>query len=220
MLFGGIQKTSLVDYPELIADVVFAKGCNLRCPYCHNSHVLSSKSPAISEQEILSMLDGRQKFIDAVVVSGGEPTLWGDELVSFIAKVKVLGYLVKLDTNGTAPELIQALITGKLVDYVAMDIKAPLEKYEQVARVPVDVSLITKSIDIVSGSGIPHEYRITVCKELHDRADVAAALRLVPNGSVAYLQNFCDRDTVLVGKGKLSPVDFLDEFTGPKVHVR
>ena len=131
MLFGGFLKNSFIDFPGKISCVVFTYGCNLKCPYCHNPDLIrfkQGKSPEISEYSVLSFLEQRMGLIDGVVITGGEPTLQG-ELAYFAKKVKLLGYSVKMDTNGTRPDILANLIESDLVDYVAMDIKAPFEKY-------------------------------------------------------------------------------------------
>ncbi|TSA55631.1 anaerobic ribonucleoside-triphosphate reductase activating protein, partial [bacterium] len=133
MLFGGLQKTTLVDYPGKVAATIFTTGCNFRCPYCHNPELvlpeLIKKQPKITEKEILDFLKERQKLLEGVCITGGEPTIQSD-LIDFIKKVKDLGFLVKLDTNGSCSDVLNSLIERELIDYVAMDIKAPKQKYE------------------------------------------------------------------------------------------
>jgi pyruvate formate lyase activating enzyme len=150
MIIGGFQKVSLIDYPEKIAAVVFTQGCNFRCGYCHNPELIDGglASPPYSSDKILDFLKTRIGKLDGVVITGGEPTLQKD-LVDFIQKIKNLGFLVKLDTNGTHPEVVEELLERNLVDYIAMDIKAPFEKYEEITRVKVDIEKIKKSISIV-----------------------------------------------------------------------
>jgi pyruvate formate lyase activating enzyme len=149
MKIAGVVKCSFVDYPGKIAAVVFTPGCNLRCFFCHNKQLIGAAAPCpATQQEVLAWLKTRRGLIDAVVVSGGEPTLQLD-LVGFIAKVHALGYFVKLDSNGTRPNVLASLIDAGLVDYVAMDIKAPHEKYEAICGVPVDLGSVTDSIALL-----------------------------------------------------------------------
>ena len=133
MLFGGLQKTTLVDYPGKVAATIFTTGCNFRCPYCHNPELvlpeLIKKQPKITEKEILDFLKERQKLLEGICITGGEPAIQPD-LIDFVKKVKDLGFLIKIDTNGSCPDVLNNLIEEKLIDYVAMDIKAPKEKYE------------------------------------------------------------------------------------------
>ncbi|OQX50761.1 MAG: anaerobic ribonucleoside-triphosphate reductase activating protein [Candidatus Cloacimonas sp. 4484_209] len=133
MKIGGFQKVSLIDYPGKICAIVFTRGCNFRCPYCHNPELVlpENYSPLIPEEEIFSFLEKRRGKLDAVEITGGEPTLQED-LTEFIRKIKEMGFLVKLDTNGSFPSVLEKVIYSGLVDYIAMDVKAPLEKYRQV----------------------------------------------------------------------------------------
>ena len=151
MLFGGLQRTTLVDYPGKVAATIFTAGCNFRCPYCHNPELvlpeLIKKQPKITEKEILEFLEERQKLLEGVCITGGEPTIQSD-LIDFIKKVKDLGFLVKLDTNGSCPNVLNSLIEGKLIDYIAMDIKAPKQKYELFIEDENIVDNIDKSIEL------------------------------------------------------------------------
>jgi len=167
----GLQKTSLIDYPPYTACVVFLGGCNFRCGFCHNPELVLNfdKVKDIKVEKVLKHLKSKKKWIDGVCITGGEPTLYPD-LYKFIYELKKEGFLVKLDTNGTNPETLKYLIGNKLIDYIAMDIKAPLEKYEKVAGINVDKEAIQKSVDIIRNSGIQYEFRTTavpglLCKE-------------------------------------------------------
>lgn len=175
MLFGGLQKTTLVDYPGKIAATVFTVGCNFRCPYCHNPELvlppLIQTQPKLTEEEILDFLTGKKEFLEAVCITGGEPTLNSD-LGDFIKKVKAMGYLVKLDTNGSKPEVLKDLIENGLIDYVAMDIKAPLEKYQLLTLGEVPVSKIQESVDILRQGKVDYEFRTTVAPMLLDETDI------------------------------------------------
>ena len=165
MEIGGIVRNSFVDYPGVLCAVVFTTGCNYNCWYCHNSHILHKKGE-IREEDVLSFLKERKKFLDGVVVSGGEPTLQKD-LEDFIRKVKELGYKVKLDTNGSNFEVLKGLVSKKLVDYVAMDIKAPLNKYEMVTGVTRTLKDEQKSIEFLLTSKVDYEFRTTYSPDLN-----------------------------------------------------
>ena len=173
MKIGGFQKFSLIDYPGKISAVIFTQGCNFRCPYCHNPELVL---PELFEKEmlfdeILDFLKLRKEKLDGVVITGGEPTLQRD-LAAVIRKIKDLGYSVKLDTNGTNPEILKDLLEAKLLDYVAMDIKAPFEKYGELAGVEVGIDKIKQSVRQIMISGIDYEFRTTVVKYLLTDRDV------------------------------------------------
>ena len=165
MVFGGFEKCTLIDYPGKVACMVYTIGCNLRCPYCHNPELVDETvETKISEAQILGFLDRRTKMLDGVVITGGEPTMHGSELIEFMKKVKKKGFLVKLDSNGTNPGVLKEAITKGLVDFIAMDIKSPLSKYSQTVARPVDVVAIRESIALIMKSGIDYEFRTTVIK--------------------------------------------------------
>lgn len=169
MKIAGLQKNSMVDYPGKLAAVVFTQGCNMNCGYCHNRCLIGSeqKHEVIDEEYVLSFLQKRRGLLDGVVVSGGEPTLQKD-LEGFLARVRGMGYQLKLDTNGTHPELLRQIIDHDLVDYVAMDIKAPLCKYRQVCCSPVDTRKLCESITILKAGRVDYEFRTTYTPELND----------------------------------------------------
>ncbi len=162
MFIGGLQKSSLIDYPEKISAIIFTQGCNFRCPYCHNPELIEKNCSPIPPPTlrwrdgvggIIEFLKSRIGKLDGVVITGGEPTLHKD-LPEFISKIKTLGFAVKLDTNGTNPQMLQELIDKKLIDYVAMDIKAPLDKYCDVVCANVDTNKVQQSIDILKNSNV------------------------------------------------------------------
>lgn len=163
MLFKGLQKVSLIDYPHKICAVVFTGGCNFRCHYCHNPELVLDyqKLPDIPASQILTFLETRKRFLDALCISGGESTLQ-KELPNFIAQVKQLGFLIKLDTNGTNPAMLKEVIDRKLVDYIAMDIKTTPAKYSKIIGVETNISNLSASIELITGSGITYEFRTTV----------------------------------------------------------
>lgn len=165
MKIGGIQKLSLVDYPGKTSAAIFTIGCNMRCGYCHNPELVLPErySDAIPEEDILEFLARRVGKLEGVVVSGGEPTMHED-LPDFFVKLKELGFYTKLDSNGTHPKMMKDLLDRQLVDYVAMDIKGPLEKYQQIVAYPVDTEAVKESIELILGSSIDFEFRTTVVK--------------------------------------------------------
>ena len=212
----GIQKTSLVDYPPNIVSTIFLGYCNFRCPYCHNPDLVlkADETQNIMEGDILKFLEGKKIWLDGVCISGGEPTMHKD-LPGFLAKIKELGLKVKIDTNGSYPEVLKELIDKKLVDYVAMDIKAPLDKYEKVAKINVDVENIKKSADMVRNSGIDYEFRVTVLKELLEKDDLIKIGEWLKGSKKMFLQqlkhNVALIDKDLEGK-ESSSMDELHEF--------
>lgn len=188
MKFGGLQKLTLLDYPGKVACTVFAAGCNLRCPFCHNRLVVAGGGDVWSEEEVLAFLSKRVNVLEGVCVTGGEPLLQEDA-EEFLAKVKALGYKVKLDTNGTYPERLRSVVEKKLVDYVAMDVKNCRERYSATAGAAVDLFSVEQSIDFLRGGAVEHEFRTTVTRTFHTDSGLAqVARRLV--GSRWYLQQF------------------------------
>jgi len=190
MLIGGLQRFSLIDYPGKISAVVFTQGCNFRCPYCHNPELVSfNREGLIEENYILSFLEERRGKIDGVVLTGGEPTLQSD-LVDFLREIKNLGFLVKLDTNGSCPEIIEELLERKLLDYIAMDIKGSLENYSEITNVKVDIEKIKKSIDIIMHSGVSYEFRTTIVKSQLKRDDILKIGESIRSAELYVLQSF------------------------------
>lgn len=187
MNIGGFQPFTLSDYPGYCAAIVFTIGCNFCCEYCHNKTLLNDNAAQISETKIFEFLQDKHKKLDGLVISGGEPTLQHD-LQFFIQRVKELGFKVKLDTNGSRPEILETLITNKLVDYIAMDIKAPLHKYHKLADTPMNIAHIKHSINILTNSGIDHLFRTTWYKKLLTNSDVDAIKNLLPKNSTFVLQ--------------------------------
>ncbi|MDO4573389.1 MAG: anaerobic ribonucleoside-triphosphate reductase activating protein, partial [Clostridia bacterium] len=186
------QKTSFVDYPGQPAAVVFTPYCNFNCSYCHNAQILKQDAPLMDEAQVWAYLERRAGTLKALVISGGEPTLQ-QNLEAFAGRAKALGYLVKLDTNGTKPQVLRTLMKKGLLDYIAMDIKAPPEAYARVTRVEADMAAIRQSIALIRNSGLPHEFRTTFCPELSVE-EVAAAAALVQGAERYYLQQYRVRD--------------------------
>lgn len=218
MQIGGLQKTTLIDYPGKVACTVFLIGCNFRCPWCYSSELVlpekMKKQPRISEKEFFEFLKERRGLLEAVTICGGEPTL-NKNLSEFIKKIKKLGFLVKLDTNGSNPEMLKGLIKNKLIDYVAMDIKAPIgtkmqnakykpqndnsklkNKYEQVTGIKINLEKIKKSIDIIKNSGGDYEFRTTVVPTIHTKEDILQIVRDISPAKKYYLQNFRSEKTL------------------------
>lgn len=191
MRIANLQKTSFIDYPGKLAAIVFTQGCNFRCPYCHNPELVDPAQwrDVIALDAVLDFLESRRGKLEAVVITGGEPTLQKG-LAEFVAAVKQLGFLVKLDTNGTAPDLLASLIDRRLLDYVAMDIKAPLDRYELVTRCGVDLAAVAASIDLLLGGDVAYEFRTTLVEELLSVDDVLAIAQRIRGARLYALQNF------------------------------
>ena len=199
MQIHGLQKLTLLDYPGHMAATVFTGGCNFRCPYCHNSElVLRPESvPMIPEAEVFAFLKARAKMLEAVCVTGGEPTLQKD-LPEFLAKVRSLGYRDKLDSNGQAPSVLAGLLQNKLVDYVAMDIKNCRERYGETIGVPnFRTDAVEASVQLLMRSGIQYEFRTTVCKELHDTESIKRIGEWIAGARHYYLQPYRESDQVM-----------------------
>jgi len=179
MKIGGLVKFTLIDFPGKPAAIVFTQGCNFRCRYCHNPelvypHLFESSMP---EEEVWAFLKRRQGTLEGVVVSGGEPTLQED-LVRFMGDLKALGYKTKLDTNGTRPEVLRELIDKKLVDYIAMDLKAPFEKYVNITGVEANSAVLQQSMDLIRQSGLGYQFRTTYDKDVLTDDDIATLSQL------------------------------------------
>lgn len=198
MLIGGLQKLTLIDYPSKVSAIIFTIGCNFRCRYCYNTRLVDPKlfreEDVISEEEIFSFLKSRVDKLDAVVVTGGEPTLHKD-LDVFISKIKDMGFLVKLDSNGTNPDVLQSLIDRKLIDYIAMDIKNDFKNYEKIVNVKFDVSKIQKSIDVIINSGIDYEFRTTAAPGV-TKEDILNISEYIKGAKKYYLQVFQELDVI------------------------
>jgi len=197
MIIGGFQKFSLIDYPDKICAIVFTQGCNFRCPYCHNPELVDPKKFGIelNKDEILSFLDRRKGKLGAVTTTGGEPLLQSD-LSAFLSAIKGLGYLVKLDTNGSFPSRLKKIIELKSVDYLAMDIKTSLDKYHQVIKRKIDTRKILDSIRLIMDSGLDYEFRTTVVKALFEKDDFYKIGQLIKNARLYVLQTFVPSKTL------------------------
>lgn len=206
MRIAGLQKLTLLDFPGRTAATVFTPGCNFRCPFCHNAALVLDPSDTAGDtpiEEFFAFLDKRHGLLDGVCITGGEPLLQPD-LADFCTRIKREGFAVKLDTNGSFPEALRALVETELVDYVAMDVKNAPERYAETVGVPgFDAAPIGESIDYLLSGAVPYEFRTTVVRELHEPADLVALSHWIAGASAWHLQSFVDADTVLAGAGTL-----------------
>ncbi len=196
MLIHGLQKMTLLDFPGRVACTVFLGGCDLRCPYCHNAELIDGSAPAVMDDgELLAFLKKRAGLLDGVAVTGGEPLL--RDIAPLLRAVRALGYAVKLDTNGTHPARLRALLDEGLVDYVAMDVKNSPERYaETVGVAGLDLAPIRESAALLMEGRVDYEFRTTVCRELHDDDAIRGVGEFLTGARRLYLQPFADRDTV------------------------
>ena len=190
-IIGGIQKTSLVDFPQKVAAVVFTQGCNFRCGYCHNPSLVLNKKHLdnYKTEDFLEFLKTRLSKLDGVVISGGEPTLQSD-LYDFIKEIKQMKFNVKLDTNGTNPDVVEKLFNDNLLDYVAMDIKSPIEKYDLITCAKTNKDNILKSINLIKNSQVDYEFRTTVIKSQLSFEDFEKIGEMIRGAKRYYLQKF------------------------------
>ena len=196
MLIGGFQKMTMLDYPGKVAATIFTYGCNFRCPFCHNATLVIDEAQLFSEEEILAYLNKRKGILDGVCISGGEPLLQKD-IFEFIKKVRSLGLLVKLDTNGSYPEKLKEAIDSGLVDYVAMDIKTCRENYSKVADTGVKIEDIEKSVQLLLENKVDYEFRTTVVRELHTKEDFVKISSWIKGAKRYFLQSFKDSENLI-----------------------
>lgn len=191
MIISGLQKTTLIDYPGKIAAIIFTRGCNFRCGYCHNPELVDPEIyyPEIKSEEIFDFLEKRRNVLEGVVITGGEPLIHSD-IKDFIKKIKELDYAVKLDSNGSNPVLLQELINDNLIDYIAMDIKHLPQRYSEVTPSDPDIEKIKQSINIIKNSGLPYEFRTTVLPKYFQKDDFIAIGELLKGAKIYYLQQF------------------------------
>lgn len=195
MLVSGLQKLSLLDYPGKVACVVFTPGCNLRCGFCHNPEfvlpekLLSIKASFLEEREFFDFLKKRQGILDAVSICGGEPTMHQD-LPDFCRRIKELGFLVKLDTNGSHPEILAHLLEKNLIDYVAMDVKHIWSKYQEITGRDIEISKYQESIKLIIDSAPDYEFRTTVIDGVHSQEDILEIASYIQGAKAYYLQNY------------------------------
>lgn len=210
MLISGIQKMTLLDFPDRVACIIFTAGCNFRCGYCHNpefvlpEEIQKLKNSFIPEVVFFNFLETRRGFLEGVVVSGGEPTLQPD-LPEFLRKIKQLGFLVKLDTNGSNSAMVKKIIENKLVDYIAMDAKTGLVGYRDLVGVGIDTSSIAETAALLKAGDIDYEFRTTLVKELHTPEALETLKDLVKGGKKLYLQQFRPGHTLSPAFASLHP---------------
>ena len=212
MKFSGLQKISLIDYPNKIASVLFTPGCNLRCGFCHNWRiVMDPKPPFLHEAQALEILESRKKYVDAVVVTGGEPTMH-KELPKFLAKLKARGFTVKLDTNGFYPDVLEECLAN--VDYVAMDVKTCLDKYRLLGA--KDTAGLMRSVEMLKTGKGPYEFRTTTVPDIVTAEDVTCIGELIKGASTHAFQQFVPQDTLDKRFEGLKPyaAESITEFAG------
>ena len=214
MVICGFQKLTLLDFPGHVAATVFTGGCNLRCPFCHNATLVTdtAQTPILATDEVLAYLKKRQGILDGVCVTGGEPTLQV-VLPDFLRQLKQMGYAVKLDTNGTSPDVIRALIADNLVDYVAMDIKNCRERYGITAgKIPFDTAPIEESVKLLMSGSLPYEFRTTTVRGIHTQADFKAIGQWIAGAERYYLQGFVDSGSLIGGGFEAFTPDEMKQF--------
>ena len=213
MQIHGFNKTTLLDYPGLVAATVFTGGCNFRCPFCQNSDLVLDpmSQPLIPEEEVLNHLAKRKGITAGVCITGGEPTLQKD-LKEFIIKLRKQELKIKLDTNGYRPDILEELLREELLDYVAMDVKSSAEGYEKAAGVKIDMKLIKKSISLLINGNIPYEFRTTVVRELHGEEEMRGIADLIEGADRYFLQGYEDSDRVMCPGYTSYTKDELEKF--------
>ena len=219
MKISGLMKLTLLDYPGHVACTVFLAGCNFRCPFCHNGSLVRGGDTEISRDELKSFLKKRQGILDGVCITGGEPLLSPDAR-ELAEEIKSLGYLVKLDTNGSFPDRLAELIDKKLIDYVAMDIKSSPAEYAKTCGRDIDLDSVKRSIEIIKSSGIDHEFRTTVVKGLHNKEIIAECAALVGEGEKYFLQSYRESEDILApdGLSALSNEELAEILNAAKLH--
>lgn len=212
MIISGLQKLTLLDFPEHTACTVFTHGCNMRCPFCHNTPLVTgTPEDTIEEETFFSFLEKRKGLLDGVAITGGEPLLQKD-ITDFIKRIKETGFAVKLDTNGTYPEKLSELLSSNLLDYIAMDVKNTEEKYALTSGVNTDFEKIRKSIDLIKNSGVNHEFRTTAVKEHHSTQDIINIAKFLGETEKYYLQQFKDSGNILSDSCHAHSPETLGEF--------
>ena len=230
MLIKGLQKVTLIDFPGRIACTIFTGGCTFRCGFCYNSGLVlkPSQLPTLPKEDFFSFLDSRVGKLDGVCITGGEPTLHAD-LPDMCRMIKEKGFEVKLDTNGTNPDMVERLISEKLVDYIAMDIKASREKYSRVVGVDVDLNKLSRTISLIIDSGLEHEFRTTVVPGILEDQDLSRMGEWVKGAKRYFIQQFRATDTAIGEKYKTAkpePKEKLEKFKAliavhvPEVSIR
>lgn len=230
MILGGFQKLTLLDYPGKIATTVFTLGCSFRCPFCHNPELVDLRLAhnEESEKEFFDFLEKRMGKLEGVCITGGEPTIQPD-IIDFIKKIKKMGFLVKLDSNGTRPDVLKKVFDQKLVDFVAMDIKSNLDNYDKVTGSKVDKDRIRMSVNLIMHSKIPYEFRTTVVPGLHEEKDFLEIAKWISGAQAYYLQEYREEQKILdpnlkmITKGKkidLEKIKKMIEKNFDKMEIR
>lgn len=213
MNINGLQKLTLLDFPGKTACTVFLAGCDMRCPFCHNSELIDGTAEVLmDDQELLKFLKTREGLLDGVAFTGGEPLLRKD-LPNLMKEIKNLGFAIKLDTNGLHPDALKPLFKEGLVDYVAMDVKNSPEKYPETSgSANVDLEKIKESINLIMNSGIDYEFRTTVVEELHNESSFEGIGKLIKGASNYFLQAFKDRESVVFSGFTTPSKEKLDNY--------
>jgi len=198
MIIGNVQKFSLIDYPGTVCATLFTQGCTFRCPYCHNPELVEKKlfQKPVPCKDVIDFLKTRLGKLGGVCITGGEPTVHGDGLIRFVEEIGKLGFRVKLDTNGSRPTVLKSLLQRNLLDYIAMDVKAPLSDYPRIVGAPVDPALIEESINLIMKSGLDYEFRTTVVKSLLSPSDLEKMGKRIEGARRYVLQKFRPQKTL------------------------
>ncbi|HCU22006.1 MAG TPA: anaerobic ribonucleoside-triphosphate reductase activating protein [Candidatus Atribacteria bacterium] len=210
MIIGRLQKFSLIDYPGKTCAIIFTRDCNFRCRYCHNPELVIPEkyAPKIPLPEVYNFLESRRGKLDAVSITGGEPTQHTD-LIEMLEMIKNMGFLVKLDSNGSRPEVLENIISKKSVDYLAMDVKAPLEDYSKIMGWSVPAEKLKRSIELIKNSDIDHEFRTTVVKRLTSKDDLREIAQAVKGAQNYFLQKFTP--TKLIDPDLIKDISYSDD---------
>jgi pyruvate formate lyase activating enzyme len=214
MKIGGLQKISLLDYPNKISAIIWTAGCNLHCPYCYNKQLFSKNIKIINEQEILLFLKRRKGKLEALSITGGEPLLQED-ISNFLNKVKTLDYDIKIDTNGTYPKRLKNLIDKNLIDYISMDIKAPKKKYNKLCGKKININDIQESINLIKNFSKESEFKTTIIPNLLEKDDIIEIANWIKGSNKFYLQQFKNELPLLskkLEKIKPYPKQYLNEI--------
>lgn len=203
MKIGGLQKMTLIDYPRKISATVFTCGCNFACPMCHNPELLDCKTQ-IKKEDFFNWLKTRKDLLDGVCITGGEPTI-NKDLPEFIRKIKEMDFLVKLDTNGSSPKMLEKLYKEKQLDFVAMDIKSSKEKYQKACNKKINIDNIRKSINLIRNSNVDYEFRTTVIPEIIEEDDIKKIGQWIKGSKAYVLQQFRPAKTLDKALQKIQP---------------
>jgi len=214
MNIAGFQKLTLLDFPGKTAATLFTPGCNFRCPFCHNASLVirTDETEHFTEEEVLSYLKKRKGVLDGICITGGEPLLQKD-IAEFMARVKELGYEIKLDTNGSFPEKLRALVESGCVDYVAMDIKNSKERYAETVGIDgFDTDKVSESVSYLLSGAVDYEFRTTVVRELHSEEDIEKLAGWIAGAKRYFLQNFVDSGDLIAGDLSAVSAETLDSM--------